>query len=279
MALGKSASTGSLRIAGAELSHIPKRAAQHGIFLSSIEVTPISLKPGQNSTQRQVYTEEAKQLQETYMKPDLPATSVYSKSVSNLLRPEDYMNPTKPIIPSEAPGGGGHWGTGHWKSEYASTVDHRAVDGATYHRQHGPSYQAMNPPTCVGMGALSSSYRQDFGLYGSDPREKVKPEDNKLPVFRTPLTAGTAKGTMHMPGYQGFLATNTRNPHVARVEMGARLRSTDKTNLAETFHKNVVGYSGHQPNHHSNGIHGAKPSPMTTSGRDFASPSMKTLRA
>jgi len=223
--------------------------------------------------QRGVYTEEARDHQETYTKADLPATSVYSKSVANLLKPEDYMSPVKPIVPSEAPGGGGHWGTGHWKSEYGSTLDSRAIEGATYHRQHGPSYQAMNPPTCVGAGVLHSSYRQDFGHNGSNPRDKVGADDSKLPVFRSALTSGTAKGTMHMPGYQGFLATNVRNPHVARVEMGAKLRSTtDKTNLGETFHKNVVGYSGHDPQHFSNGIHGVKQSKLTTTGRDFSFP-------
>merc|ERR1711974_190508 len=158
---------------------------------------------------------------------------------------------------------------GHWRSEYRANTDTRSLEGSTYFRQTGPSYQALNPPTCVGAAALASSFHQDYGHYGSDPRDKVKPGTEKMPVFKGALTAGTAKGTMHIPGYQGFLATNTRNEHVARVEMGSNLRSTDKTNLTESFHTNVVGYSGHEPTHHSNTQGGVRTSLMTTTGRDF----------
>eukprot|EP00416_Gambierdiscus_australes_P045887 CAMPEP_0171106206 /NCGR_PEP_ID=MMETSP0766_2-20121228/64268_1 /TAXON_ID=439317 /ORGANISM="Gambierdiscus australes, Strain CAWD 149" /LENGTH=276 /DNA_ID=CAMNT_0011567249 /DNA_START=96 /DNA_END=926 /DNA_ORIENTATION=- len=275
--MGRSQSASSLRMAGSKLTHIPKRASQHGIFLPCNEVAPISLKPGQKSLQRQVYCEEAKPLEETYLQPDMPAASVYSKSISNVLKPDDYRDPTKPIIPGEAPPGGGHWGAGHWKSEYRSNIDSRAVDGATYYRQHGPPYQTLNPPTCVSAGVLSSSFREDYGLYGSDPRDKVRPDAEKMPVFKSSLTMGTAKGTMHIPGYQGFLPANVRNEAVARVEMGTTLRSTDKTNLTETFHTNVVGYQGHEPMHHANTHGGMRTSLMTTTGRDFQPPNLQAF--
>jgi len=276
--MDRAVSSSSLRVAGVEMSHVPKRATQHGVFLASSERPPTSLKPGQKSLQRQVYTEEAKQLGETYIAQDMPAASVYAKSLAGLAKPEDYCNPTKPIRPADAPeGGGGHHGTAHWRSEYRSSMDHRALHGSRYHRQHGPSYQAMNPPTCVSAGALSTSYHEEFGKRGSDPREKIHPHSDRLPVFKTELTKGTTKATNHIPGYQGFLATNTVNPHVSRAEMGGTTRSVDKTNLTEIFHTNLVNYHGHVPAHHSNDNGGVQTSLETTMGRDYQHPAVRGL--
>ena len=41
---------------------------------------------------------------------------------------------------------------------------------------------------------------EDFGLYGSDPRSKVDPMLDRIPIRKTALTAGTPKGTLHIPG-------------------------------------------------------------------------------
>ncbi|CAE8688857.1 unnamed protein product [Polarella glacialis] len=234
--MGKSASAGSLVNAGATMSHVPKRASQHGVHLPSWEVLPTSLKPGQASLESHVYAEEARPLTETYLQADMPIPSVYQKTISRLLGPEHYKDRTKPIRQGEPPeSSAGHRGTSHWSSTYRQTYTEASVEGAQYHRQHGPSYQAANPPTCVGGGGVHSSYQQEFGLPGSDPRHKVDPNKARIPVLKSDLTFGTAKGTMHMPGYNGFLATNTRSPHVARVESGVNLRSTDKSNLTQQF--------------------------------------------
>lgn len=254
------------------MSHIPRRATQHGIFMPSHEVVPTSLKPGQASMQRQVYVEEAKTLEDNFLQQDRPTESAYSKLHSSHTKPQDYMEPTKPIKPTAAPGGGGHWNTAHWRSEYRSSMDDRSIDGAKYHRQFGPSYQATNPPTCVGAAALVSAYHEEFGTKGSDPRQRVRPDADRMPVFRTGLTPGTHKGTHHIPGYSGFLPTNTRNPYVARVESGANMRSTDKTNLVQVYHTNLPGYHGHKATHVTNDRGGMPPTTSSTTGKDFQPP-------
>lgn len=265
----RSASCGSLRIAGVEMSHIPKRATQHGIYLSGKEVPPSALKPGQTSLTRQLYTEEANTPDEVYIGPDLPQGSVYSKSLTNLPKQEHYLNPTKPMKPQEALGGEGHRGTAHWRSEYKSVLNEGALHGAVHHRQQGPSYQALNPPTCVSDAQRPSAYHEEYGKYGSNPREKIGAFDSKLPVYRTALNQGTTKATMHIPGYQGFLATNTSNPHVSRVEKGELLRSVDKSNLTQQFHANLVNYAGHVPVHAKNDNGGVGLTHSTIYGHSF----------
>jgi len=255
------------------MSHIPKRATQHGIFLSSCEVAPAQLKPGQKQVQRQMYTEEARDLTENYMQPDINRDSIYQSEHGKCTIPDHYKSPVQPIKPTFAPTGGeGHQGSAHWKSEAKSSHSLASVDGATYHRQHGPSYQAANPPACVGGGNPYTSYGEEYGKYGSDPRHKVHPEAPKMPVFKTDLTFGTAKGTNHIPGYQGFLATNTHNPYVARVEGGANIRSVDKTNITAVYPTNKPGYLGHRATHHSNDKGGVSLTTATTTGRSFQWP-------
>merc|ERR1712032_274382 len=110
----------------------------------------------------------------------------------------------------------------------------------------------------------------DFGKRGDDPRHKLGPDDERLPVFKTALTIGTVKGTAHIPGYQGFLATNTRNRDVARAGHGGTLRSVDKTNLTEQFHKDLLGYAGHIPVNSGNDKGPVATSMLTSTGRDFS---------
>lgn len=206
------------------------------------------------------------------METDLEKGSVYQRSIESLLIPRDYFNPQKPIRQTEPLEGGGHHGTGHWKSEYRSNVNDAARFDTVLHRQNGPSYQIANPPTCVGGGEVPTTYNEGFGKYGSDPRHKLHPEADRLPTFKTALTVGTCKGTAHIPGYQGFLATNTANPRVAEVAHGGTLRSTDKTNLTQVFHTNIVGYAGHKPMNACNDKGGVTVGLHTTNGRDFRHP-------
>merc|ERR1719262_115557 len=99
------------------MSHMPKRATQHGVFLSGAEAPIAALKPGQEELHRQYfYTTEAKALQETYLAQDSFKDSIYSKSLSKLTLPEDYLEKTQAVkIP--LPGPGGYLGTEHWTSE------------------------------------------------------------------------------------------------------------------------------------------------------------------
>merc|ERR1712146_18241 len=117
------------------------------------------------------------------------------------------------------------------------------------------------------------------GKYGSDPRSKLPPEMltegphmDRGPTLKTALTVGTTKGTAHIPGYQGFLATNTANPRVAEIAHGGNIRSTDKSNLTTTYHTNVVGYGGHKPLNARNDRGGVSMTTLTSKGRDFAPP-------
>jgi len=180
------------------------------------------------------------------------------------------------LKPTEAFGGEGHRGTAHWRSEYKAVVNQGAVHGAVYHRQNGPSYQATNPPTCISDDCKLSAYQEEFGTRGSNPRHKISAFDEKLPVSRTVLNVGTTKATMHIPGYQGFLATNTSNPHVARVEKGASLRSLDKKNLSEQFHTNLVGYCGHVPANAKNDNGGVGLTTSTVYGNSFRAQNRST---
>jgi len=235
------------------------------------EVPPTQLKPGQISLERQLYSEEVKDHEETYMESEIERGSIYQRSIVGRLQPQDYFFPQKPIRPTEPKEGGGHHSTAHWKSEYRSNVNDAARFDTLLYRQNGPSYQIANPPTCVSGGEQLSSYSEAFGKYGSDPRHKLG-QDNKLPAFKTALTVGTTKGTAHIPGYQGFLATNTANPKVAAIAHGGNLRTTDKTNLTQTYQTNMIGYAGHKPSNAINDKGAVALTTLTTKGKDFAPP-------
>lgn len=272
----RSQSTGSLRTAGMLQSqgHIPRRAVQHGIFLSSAEILPTDLKPGQTSLTRQLYQEEAGKLDDTYLHPDRPHDSVYGTYTSKLLSPEAYKSPTQKIVPREAPDGEGHHRVSHWKSNAHATHNESHVTGAVYHRQHGAPYQAQNPPTCVSQGQMATTFHEFHGKYGSNPRDRIHPHADKLPFFRSVLHEGTHKGTLHLPGYQGFLASNTSNPHVARVFSGTDHRSVDKTNLTQQFHTNLLNYSGHVPTNARNDNGGVRPNQESMMTRSFTAPKL-----
>jgi hypothetical protein len=219
-----------------------------------------------------LYQEEAKDVEENYLSADLEKGSVYTRQMDSRLVPSDYFYPQRPIRQSEPPAGEGHHKTAHWKSEYRSNVNDAARFDTILYRQNGPCYQVANPPTCVGGGEVLSSCQEYFGRYGSNPRDKLPKDSDKLYTIKSALTVGTTKGTAHIPGYQGFLALNTTNPKVAEVAHGGNMRSTDKTNLTQVFHTNVVGYCGHKPQNARNDRGGVANTNQTTKGRDFPPP-------
>jgi len=230
-----------------KMCHIPKRSTQHGIFMPSFEIPPTQLKPGQVSLERQLYSEEVKDHVETYVETDLAMPSVYQQSIAKHVRPKDYYYPRQPIRQSEPPEGGGHHACAHWKSTYRSDVNDAARFDTVLYRQNGPSYQIANPPTCVSGETCESTCVGAYGARNSDPRARFGPNLDGNPTLKTALTIGTTKGTNHMPGYSGFLPSNTSNPRVAEVCHGGTLRSNDKTNLTAIFHTNMVNYAGHKP--------------------------------
>merc|ERR1719222_1244963 len=94
-----SASSSSLRGAGVEMSHVPKRATQHSVYLPGYEAALTCLKPGQLEVTRQVYTQEAKDLDKTHAGEKLAPTSVYDGMVATYVKPEDYKNPPRAAGP------------------------------------------------------------------------------------------------------------------------------------------------------------------------------------
>jgi len=118
----------------------------------------------------------------------------------------------------------------------------------------------------------TTSFQEDYGFQGSNPRDRMPPGASKMPVFKHALTYGTPKGTLHIPGYSGFLPTNLANPRVAKAESGMNLRSTDKSNLTEQFHVNLLSYAGHVPTNPNNDTGGVKVHTQTEFGRSFRRP-------
>eukprot|EP00746_Dinoflagellata_sp_MGD_P072071 gnl/MRDRNA2_/MRDRNA2_29282_c0_seq1.p1 gnl/MRDRNA2_/MRDRNA2_29282_c0~~gnl/MRDRNA2_/MRDRNA2_29282_c0_seq1.p1 ORF type:complete len:264 (+),score=38.75 gnl/MRDRNA2_/MRDRNA2_29282_c0_seq1:84-875(+) len=230
------------------MAHIPKRATQHCVFMPGYEIARPALKPGQDQLCRQnYYTAESKPLEETYIAQEIIKDSEYSKNIASRTLPEDYEDPQKPMRPPVVENKAGHLGTAHWRSEYSSTCNSEAIAGSVPHRQTGPPFEPVSVPTVVSAPNELSMYSKDFGEYGSDPRARLSRSDTKLPNPKHELTVGTTKGTMHIPGYQGFLPTNTNNPRVAAIEAGEHIRTVDKSNLYEIYHLNLPGYAGHVP--------------------------------
>ena len=100
----------------------------------------------------------------------------------------------------------------------------------------------------------------------------------KMPIATHELTKGTHKGTFHIPGYQGFIPTNTSNPYCARVAGGADLREK-KSMLTSQFHTNLLNYCGHTPGHPNNDNGGRKVDDVSTMGRNFQWPKQNAFPA
>jgi len=252
------------------MSHIPRRATQHGIFLSGCETTPPVLKPGQTELQRQdLYSKEAKPVQEPYLIQDQLADSIYNKQIANITLPEDYKNPQQPLAPPSVTCGGEAGGTAHWVSEYKASLNHAFSEEAEFGNAYIAHEVVGQAPALLGQCNVNSSYQEEFGKYRSNPRDRIGQ------IIKNPIDAGTTKGTKHIPGYQGFVPGNTFSEEVARVERGDFNRSVDKTNTEQTYHTNIIGYSGHAPLSARNERGGRKPTTRTVYGHDFSCPLSK----
>lgn len=246
----------------------------HGVFTPGWEVIPVHLKPGQQSLQRHVYGEEARGPDCPYIDCVKAEKSNYTRTHGKDAKRENYLTPVRPIKPSEPPPAVGQYRSSSlWSTEYRSIFSRTSLDGSKYLRQDGPSYQAANPPECVSSSLGTSTCMAEYGLYGSNPRSKVKPTDTKMPVTLGPLTVGTVKGTSHIPGYCGFMPHNTLNPAVARIAAGEKTRSVDKTDILDCFHCRIYGYGGFVPVSPKNSLPSdLEPSFRTISSRDFRPP-------
>jgi len=251
------------------MAHVPNRATQHGLFRTNAETPTTSLKPGQQELRgNTVYAQEAKPHRETYITQDQTKETIYTSSLAKSMLSEDYVEPVKPFKPTSTLVEGLNSGTAHWCSEYKATsrVEGPPTRSMPMRRKEGEQMGT------VGRAAEQSSYMQEFGKLGSDPRDHIVPGLGKLPVLRHALNNGTTKGTQHLPGYQGYIPYQVNTTEAARGADGAGERKVDKTNAAQTFHVNLVGYSGHVPESARNDRGGRRLTDLTTAGKDFMTP-------
>mmetsp|Transcript_32155 Transcript_32155/g.75509 ORF Transcript_32155/g.75509 Transcript_32155/m.75509 type:complete len:265 (-) Transcript_32155:91-885(-) len=253
------------------MAHIPKRTPQHGLFVPLEEVMPPELKPGQKELHRRdMYSSQLPPREETYITKDGFRETTYGKTISNVTEPEDYVYTTQPMpMAAPPPRHRDDTGTRHWRSEYNAAMGREALDDAEYFRQVGDPNVSRQPPAKHHPVADVSLNQEDFGEYGTDPRDKIGAFDDKLPVIHTDRSAGTTKGTVHLPGYQGHLPVNPRNSWRLRAETGMTPRSLAKVNPTQTCRLNVVGYTGHVPDTARNDRGPRKPTTRTTYGEDF----------
>merc|ERR1740123_1190220 len=125
------------------MSHIPRRATQHGFHVSGPETLPVSLKPGQLELHRKgLYTLEGRGARETYLTEELSEHSEYGRKIANATCPEDYkVRATAHRRPtSELSGGKKAGGTAHWRSEYNFSLHDAVEKGEPFFRQRDPPY-------------------------------------------------------------------------------------------------------------------------------------------
>jgi hypothetical protein len=261
------------------LDHVPKRATQHAVYLASDEAPLPSLKPGQVGPERQdFYTTaaEARPLRETYLTANQTAKSIYKEFTSENGIPEDYLDKvaakapaTQTNDPGPDPTRNVHRATDHWVSQYGDTFHD---PGRTeYVRHRGPMFAPVNPPACISQPAGESMSQSDYGKYGRIPRDIFPASADKYPDKKTDLTSGTTIGTHHIPGYNGFLPTNTHNPRCAKIEQGAepRVKPGMGANMSEIYHQNVPGYTGFLPTDARNDLGPRQITSRTTFGRAY----------
>lgn len=210
------------------------------MFVPGPEVKPVDLKPGQASLiRRDFYTGAARPEKVPYVLHERGQSSEYGEVISRRTIPDDYAEPQRPIVQSQHTGGEGG-GTAHWRSEASvanSLPPHRA--------KPSPRFR----PGCKEKDALggpddATSYHEEFGRYGTNPRDMLGVASDQLPVVQRKIDLGTTKGTCHLPGYQGFVPA-CEAARSRRESLTAR--STDKTNIEQIYRANPAGYAGHEP--------------------------------
>jgi hypothetical protein len=271
------------------LSHVPKRATQHAIFLGGKETAPTSLKCGQTQDRRQdFYTTAAssRPLRQTYLTEHQMNASIYDTSISKNGIPADYLEAhhtvaKEPITLNDSDLGPEPlkdlWRrTDHWRSEYDGSFRGEQYG---YKRQRGAVHEPANPPSCVSMPVPKSMYQSDLGMYGEKPRDKFPSGATSYPSKLTDLTPGTTTGTCHIPGYQGFLPTNTHNRLCARIAYGEDARSKPLVNITEIYHQNVPNYTGHVPVNARNDLGPRQVVSTTTTGQAYTQAKWNRSRA
>lgn len=262
----------------AVIPHIPKRATQHGLFVSATETEATTLKPGQTELHRTgLYVGEGKRAfgANTFLALDVPNRSEYT--VGQRTRPENYTPRENPgssrwVARADAAAGERDVSTGaaHWHSAYRSAGQEASASAEERAMARGtPRRVPVKRVGLVGCDEDSTAYRDHFGRTGANPRHLVRPGDTKLPQRRGVLNAGTTKAGNHTPNYAGFIPTNPFGADAAKVAEGGPPRSLDKMNITQIFHHNLVGYAGHVPSSFKNDFGGRQLTDLTTHGHDY----------
>jgi hypothetical protein len=250
--MSRSISSPSIRAAGIQASYVPKRAANHGLYVPREEVQRESLKPGQKALfERQLYSEEARGLAKTHLSVHRPEDTQYNTELGQTTKPTDYVSPgQKSFKPTRIIGENTeavYRGSAHWRSEAHAMLNEDAISGSVYTRQYGPSYQASNPTCCLTSPLDPTTNHEGYGEYGSKPRDRMNVESDQLPLHRVGTFKGTVKGTSHVPGYGGFFPINTVNPLVRKIEQGTETRPIKKDLLTENHIMAIPRYAGYKP--------------------------------
>mmetsp|Transcript_37671 Transcript_37671/g.82721 ORF Transcript_37671/g.82721 Transcript_37671/m.82721 type:complete len:259 (+) Transcript_37671:42-818(+) len=250
---------------------VVKRTVQHGLFSPSSEGPNPTLKPGQTDLRRKdVFSVASRLLPETYITQDGMRASEYARQIHSRTLPEDYENPTRLMRPPEVTAGG-PGGTAHWVSEYKAAAA-EATSGAVGAPPLRLGAVNILARCRVGKTRNGSTYNFAYGKHGHDPRSLIVPGSTKLPVIRSELTYGTTKGTSHIPGYQGHIPVCPVSLESARAEQGHTARSLDKSDAIHSFHRNIVGYQGHEPESARNDKGRRMPTDLTVEGHMYKDP-------
>ena len=256
----------------ASMAHVPKRAVQHCLYTPLQDVPPPCLKPGQAE---QIAAAEVAAARTEFPMPAVAALFENSQIESEYVRrmckprnPEEFKTP-RVDKKTDKDSHASQISVAHWQSEYA----HNSAEGAKrVQRQLTAQEILASRKVQTPRGGKLQNFtcnHVEYGRDGDNPRDKVTPRDTQMPVFKNELTAGSTRGTIHIPGYQGHIPryTGFSESHM-RAARGTP-RSTDKTNIIHNFHKDIVGYAGHVPEAVCNDFGGRKPTDLTTFGHDF----------
>jgi len=121
--------------------------------------------------------------------------------------------------------------------------------------------------------ALSTTYRNSYGVFGSDPMSKV-PADPTQINFKASTAEyyqGTTKATYHPPGYSGFIPETGRNPHATVQGICRNEREGTKNFELQTlfqYPQSIPGYAGYRPQTAINDVGPVRDESLTTSGRE-----------
>eukprot|EP00742_Colponemidia_sp_Colp-10_P001406 GILJ01001513.1.p1 GENE.GILJ01001513.1~~GILJ01001513.1.p1 ORF type:complete len:289 (+),score=15.29 GILJ01001513.1:80-868(+) len=161
--------------------------------------------------------------------------------------------------------------TSHWRS--TNHVDYSSQKNFTTTRVTKPAWLSNKPKEAeaVSRGTLKSGYHEEFGAYGSNPRDKLPQVATSYAASTSPLHLGTTKAVARTAGYQGFIPANASAFSVAgRHGRGEEARDmSNRDNITENYHQNIPGYTGHVASSATNDLGPKSPNFNTTMGAAF----------